>query len=133
MVIDQVLGGNSQNGNGAAGIAGLYGSHVFVGKNQVARMVSTIIHELGHTMGLEHYFNHPHNMMSYGRAADATFSGEQLYQAFVNRARLMKIPNYIITPTDMNTLYGGSTNDLPVRANTNRGVAIPAPIHNSQD
>lgn len=141
VVIDQVLGSNSQDRNGAAGIADFYGSHLFVGKNRVTGMVSTIIHELGHSMGLQHTWEdafpgndrNPNNMMSYNRTTDATFSGEQLFQAFTKRSSFMQTRNYIVTPEDMNTLYGGSTNDRPVRTNTGRGVAIPAPINNPQD
>ena len=141
IIIDKVLGNNSQNGNGVAGIAALYGSHQYVGKAGVTAMAKTIIHELGHSMGLKHTWEddfpgndrNPDNAMSYGTNVNPTFSGEQLFQAFKNRDNFMSGSNYMVLPSDMNTLYGGSTNDRPVRANTGRGATISAPVKNPID
>ncbi|WP_073288738.1 reprolysin-like metallopeptidase [Hymenobacter psychrotolerans] len=135
IVVDQMIGVNADGGP-LGGLAPQFGSHLYVGKTGVAGMAKVIVHEIGHTMGLQHTWEDefagndrdPRNAMSYGTVAQPTFSGEQLFFSFTKRGSLMTRTNFQVTTGDMESPFGKSTNVRPTRTNIGRGITIPTPL-----
>ncbi len=100
-------------------------------------VVSTMVHEFGHNLGLEHNWedgfedsNNNKNYMSYGGEARNSFSNNQVVNIKQNVSDLNQGINHSIAPvTTNNRFWHTSTNRKPYLFNVKKGDRIPRTIN----
>jgi hypothetical protein len=137
-VVDDVRGkADPDKGGEAGGIAEKGGKSAFVEKGEEGFMAENMLHEFGHTIGLDHSWQDKmsstddgKNYMDYANSRSTGFTGEQLAESFsqYQSGRLNQGTGYQRAANNSYTI-GQTTNEQPYRV-IQAGQRMPKPVVN---